>query len=188
MFSRTTTLIRSRNRWARAKMAEARRVTSTAPRITTRVMPMSSSPMTWSMEKAMSTPMTHMRGTGSTICTLQTKACWTTFTSLRVRVIMEPVPNPSKSLAEKVRDLSYRALRMSRPIRAESRAHRKHPTRVPPPETRATPSISPPLRRIKSRSPPATPMLIMSATMVGRYSAPATSRAMTNRVSRQSPR
>ena len=140
-------------------MAEARRVTSTAPRITTRVMPMSSSPMTWSMEKAMSTPMTHMRGTGSTICTLQTKACWTTFTSLRVRVIMEPVPNPSKSLAEKVR-----------------------------PETRATPSISPPLRRIKSRSPPATPMLIMSATMVGRYSAPATSRAMTNRVSRQSPR
>ena len=79
-----------------------------------------------------------MRGTGSTICTLQTKACWTTFTSLRVRVIMEPVPNPSKSLAEKVRDLSYRALRMSRPIRAESRAHRKHPTRVPPPETRAT--------------------------------------------------
>ena len=96
MFSRTTTLIRSRNRWARAKMAEARRVTSTAPRITTRVMPMSSSPMTWSMEKAMSTPMTHMRGTGSTICTLQTKACWTTFTSLRVRVIMEPVPNPLK--------------------------------------------------------------------------------------------
>ena len=58
---------------------------------------MSSSPMTWSMEKAMTMPMTHMMGTGNTIWMLHTMACWTMFTSFSVRVIMEPVPNCSKS-------------------------------------------------------------------------------------------
>ena len=54
-------------------------------------------PMNGSMEKAISTPMTHIMGTGKIIWMLQTKACCTMFTSLRVRVIMEPVPNCSKS-------------------------------------------------------------------------------------------
>lgn len=69
----------------------------TAPTNTIPVMAIINTPMNGSMEKAISTPMTHIMGTGKIIWMLQTKACCTMFTSLRVRVIMEPVPNCSKS-------------------------------------------------------------------------------------------
>ena len=63
-------------------------------------------PITESTAKASPTPMTHTAGTGSTIWMHQTTDCWMILISFRVRVIMEPVPNCSKSWSEKVRDFS----------------------------------------------------------------------------------
>ena len=52
------------------------------------------------------TPITHMIGTGSRICRPIISACWMMLTSLRVRVIIEPVPNSLKSPSEKVSEES----------------------------------------------------------------------------------
>ena len=59
-----------------------------------------------SMEKAMMMPIRQTAGTGNTIWMNQTTPCWIIFTSLSVRVIIDPVPNCSKSSAENASDLS----------------------------------------------------------------------------------
>ena len=95
-----------------------------APPKTMTVTPIMTRPMVRLMAKDMMTPKAHMAGTGRIIWRDQMKACWTTLTSLSVRVIMEPVPMRSKSLVEKVREWSYKALRRSRPRRADRRTQK----------------------------------------------------------------
>ena len=68
---------------------------------------------------------------------------------------------------------------MSHPNRAESLAHRMLPNTVPAPDRMVTASMIIPFCITKSMFPLPMPILIISATRVGIYNAPITSRSMT---------
>ena len=55
---------------------------------------------------AMMMPATAKNGTGSTSWMVAMIDCWITFVSFSVRVIIEPVPNSSKSPLENASDAS----------------------------------------------------------------------------------
>ena len=104
MLSRSTTFIRSMNPCRRMKIGAVRRITATAmPSITTTTTA-SKRPICASMRQASTMPAMHRMGTGSTSMIVLTMACCTTLMSPRLRVIIEPVPRRSKSLAENASD------------------------------------------------------------------------------------
>ena len=124
MPSRNTMFIRSMKLCIFSKIGAARRTAITANTMTTATTTSIMAPICASIWKASTVPITQMMGTGSMACVASITVCWMTFTSLRVRVIMEPVPKCSKSLPENVSEASYTASRMSRPTLAARRAHR----------------------------------------------------------------
>ncbi len=104
MLSRSTTFMRSINPCRRIKIGAVCFITITAmPSITTTTTA-SSRPICASMRQASAMPATHRMGTGSTSMIVFTIACCTTLMSPRLRVIIEPVPKRSKSLAENASD------------------------------------------------------------------------------------
>ena len=96
-FSRNTTFIRSRSFWSIPNISDALRVTRTASTIIRTVIPIRRNPITASMANAMTIPIMHAAGTGRTIWIHHTTDCCIILMSFKVRVIIDPVPNCSKS-------------------------------------------------------------------------------------------
>ena len=83
-----------------SKSGAARRTAITANTMTTETTASIMAPICASTRKDSTVPMTQMMGTGSMAWVASMTVCWMTFTSFKVRVIMEPVPNSSKSPPE----------------------------------------------------------------------------------------
>ena len=106
MLSRMRTFMRSMKPWSLVKTGAVRPTATSETAPTMMAIASKTRPMTWSTDQARHTEMTHRMGTGKIMRMLMSSVCWMTLMSESVRVIIEPVPNCSKSAPEKDRDAS----------------------------------------------------------------------------------
>ena len=119
---------------------------------------------------AMMIPPTDMIGTITMKFSAISTTIWTCWTSLVPRVIRVGAPKRPTSSAENRSTREYTERRMSRPMAMDTRAPNQTAEIAAITWTRATPSITAPVRQMKSVSPTATPWSMMPAFRLGRYS------------------
>ncbi len=126
------------------------------------------SPTSWRI--AMMTPPTIMIGADTIMVNSISTSIWICWTSLVVRVISDGAPKPLTSRLENPRTRPNTDERRSRPKAMAVRAPKYTAVTEPATWSSETPSITAPRRRMYPVSPWTTPLSMMSALSIGRYS------------------